>query len=150
MKITFREATLLDVETLIALQNQSFLADRERFGFSTGYGHTPEGMAGLLLTSQGYLILEGEVPVGNILCRQVGPEAHHLISLCVLPQYQGRGIGGQALAFLDARYPAARRWTLETPAEQERNLHFYQKHGYRPTDTYRDGGLAVCKMERRR
>ncbi|MFD2875681.1 GNAT family N-acetyltransferase [Paenibacillus rhizoplanae] len=46
------------------------------------------------------------------------------------PLYQNQGFGHEALHFLFVQYPAAKRWTLDTPSWAVRNHHFYEKHGF--------------------
>lgn len=150
MEIRFEPATLNDVEEMIQVQNLAFEAEYQRKGFCTSYGHSPESMAGLILTSQGYLIRDGDAAVGNLLYRQSGEEDYWLSCISVIPEYQGRGIGGLAMAFLEELHPKARRWALETPADSERNLHFYKKHGFSLAKQYEEGGVTVALLDRHR
>jgi RimJ/RimL family protein N-acetyltransferase len=46
------------------------------------------------------------------------------------PEYQNQGIGTQAMAFMEAAFPDAQRWTLGTPRWNLRTQHFYEKAGY--------------------
>jgi GNAT superfamily N-acetyltransferase len=65
------------------------------------------------------------------------------------PDYQGRGIGSQALRFLAAAYPLARRWTLDTPVYALRNQHFYEKFGYVKVGQTSDGDTPLIAYEKR-
>jgi phosphoribosylanthranilate isomerase len=51
--------------------------------------------------------------------------------LVVHPDWQNYGIGGQLLHKIELRFPWARRFSLFTGLRSERNIYFYQKHGYR-------------------
>ena len=51
--------------------------------------------------------------------------------LIVLPEYQGRGIGGHLLCELENNFPQANRFELFTGSRSSKNLHLYQKHGYK-------------------
>jgi len=148
MKIRFEPATLWDVEEMIALHNQAFARDWEEHGFCPGYGHTPETMAGLLLTCQALRILDGEKAVGCLLYREVGKEDYYLESLCVIPSYQGKGVGRLAMDYITRLHPKARRWALMTPADNEANQAFYRRLGFAVTKTLEDGGRTMVRMER--
>lgn len=47
------------------------------------------------------------------------------------PAAQGQGWGAAAMAAVEARFPQARQWTLETPRWNLRTQRFYAKLGYR-------------------
>lgn len=57
--------------------------------------------------------------------------------LIVHPYYQKRGIGTQLLRALEAHFNTAQRYELFTGNRSERNLHLYQKLGYRVFRTAR-------------
>jgi ribosomal protein S18 acetylase RimI-like enzyme len=59
------------------------------------------------------------------------PGRYHLGNIMILPRYQGLGIGQEALSLLESRYPDAKTWELDTLLQETRNLHFYEKLGYR-------------------
>ena len=54
-------------------------------------------------------------------------------ALCVLPQYQGRGIAQRALLEIERLHPDVKRWVLDTILEEAGNCHLYEKAGYRKT-----------------
>jgi phosphoribosylanthranilate isomerase len=51
--------------------------------------------------------------------------------LIVHPEWQNRGIGGRLLRGAEEMFPEADRFELYTGERSERNLHLYQKAGYR-------------------
>ena len=51
--------------------------------------------------------------------------------LIVHPDYQKRGIGSQLMQEIEKRFPQVKRYELFTGGRSERNLHLYQKLGYR-------------------
>ncbi|MGI6402704.1 MAG: GNAT family N-acetyltransferase [Oscillospiraceae bacterium] len=148
MKIRFEPATLWQVEEMIELHNQAFARDWQENGCSFGYGHSPETMAGLLLTCQAYRILNGEEAVGCLLYREVGEEDFYLESLCVIPSYQGKGVGHLAMDYIINLHPKARHWALMTPADHKANREFYGHHGFVVTQVFEDGGRSMVRMER--
>jgi len=82
-----------------------------------------------------YIELNGEV-VGGIRSawwvKDDGsvPERYRLGNMMILPQYQNLGIGQEAVRLLEAQYPNAISWELDTLLQEERNLYFYEKLGY--------------------
>lgn len=85
-----------------------------------------------------YKIVKGGTIIGGIV---IEPDPLHnrrtwyLSRLWIVPEYQNRGIGKQAEAFVESAIPAARLWRLETPAYNKRNQHFYERLGYRRVGT---------------
>lgn len=47
--------------------------------------------------------------------------------MCVIPEYQHKGIGTKAIQFLLETFKDWSEITLETPAEKEENVNFYTK-----------------------
>lgn len=66
------------------------------------------------------------------------------------PDFQDRGIGTQAMQFIEQAHPGARRWRLGTPIWATRNHHFYEKVGYvkMGDDVGRDGKVIGIWYEK--
>ncbi|MBU2703496.1 GNAT superfamily N-acetyltransferase [Sporomusaceae bacterium BoRhaA] len=52
----------------------------------------------------------------------------------VIPEYQNRGIGSKTIKYLETKYPDVKMWELETPVQNYRNCHFYEKCGFVKVD----------------
>ena len=148
MELRFEPATLWEVEEMIEVHNLAFARDREEHGFSPGYGHTPQTMAGLILTCQSYFIREKDRTIGALLYRQTGEDALCLESLCVIPSYQGKGVGHQAMQYLEQLHSRTSCWTLTTPAEAKDNQEFYRRQGFSVTGEWEDEGRRLVQMDR--
>jgi len=55
----------------------------------------------------------------------------HIGRLIVHPDRQKRGVGSRLLREIEARFPQVERFELFTSERSQRNLHLYQKSGYR-------------------
>ena len=148
MNIRFERADLADVDALIAVQNKSFFADFIQYGICPGYNRSHESMAYSICKRHVYKILCDDTVVGDIIVRDCGEGSYHLGCLCVIPEYENRGIGRRAMAFIDECFPDARHWSLETPSDKPRNHAFYRKHGYEVAREYVEDSVPISLLER--
>ena len=56
-----------------------------------------------------------------------------LAQILIIPEYQGLGYAQEAIRLVEAAYPNASRWSLDTIAQEEKLCHLYEKLGYRKT-----------------
>ena len=67
--------------------------------------------------------------------------------LCVIPEYQGKGIGTQAIRFVKSIYEDWERLTLVTPIDKKENVKFYtEKCNFRIESTERDGSVELFRF----
>ena len=67
--------------------------------------------------------------------------------LCVIPEYQGKGIGTQAIRFVKTFYEDWERLTLVTPIDKKENVKFYtEKCGFCIESTERDGNVELFRF----
>jgi GNAT superfamily N-acetyltransferase len=137
-EITYRQATEADHDFLVNLYGstrQEELAltqwdadQREAFvrtQFAAQRGHyrakRPAGREELIL-------VDGE-PVGRLYSDLSG-DTDHLLDLCLLPEWRGRGIGGRVLNSILAE-AAARGQRVTIYVESfNRSLSFFERHGF--------------------
>ena len=82
----------------------------------------------------GYIFAVNGVLVGAVRIIVYKEDKSGKVSaLCVLPQYQGRGIAQQALLKIEELHGDIERWFLDTIQEEAGNCHLYEKLGYRKT-----------------
>lgn len=148
MQIEVTKAHHRDAQRLAEVFNASFYSDFVRCGECPGYNKTETAMLAGMEKFLVFKILADGCIVGAISVRQEADNRYYLGALCVIPDYAGRGIGTQAMHFLDREFPQAVSWALETPADKLQNHYFYQKFGYRVTKEYADGSVPVCYFER--
>ncbi|MFR5077511.1 MAG: N-acetyltransferase family protein [[Clostridium] innocuum] len=118
MELTYRKATTDDAELLLDIYNASFYDDYIRYGECPGYGKTKAEMEAAIETSSKYIVLYDTDFVGVISVIEKEKEMYELNCLCVLPAYQGMGIGTQAFQYMLTVCPNWKQITLVTPADQ--------------------------------
>ena len=150
MNIRFRQAAADDAGLLVEIYNASFFSDYRRFGACPGYGKTVGMMEESIRLYPKHIILCDDKPVGCVSCHETGPQEYEIGCLCVIPEYQGKGIGTQAVRFVKDHYDW-KRLTLVTPLYKRENIRFYtEKCGFRIVGTEKDGNTELARflMER--
>lgn len=127
MKLEFRKASLADAEQLIEIYNASFYDDYIKYGECPAYGKTKEVMEKSILDYPKFLILCNERPVGCVSCKKKEKKIYEIGCLCIIPEFQGKGIGTQAIEFVKEFYKDWEEFTLITPADKLENVKFIQK-----------------------
>ena len=100
MTIEYRKATLEDADLLIRIYNASFYSDYLRYGACPGYGNSKEMMEESIRRYPKHIILCDHVPVGCVSCKKLEAGVYEIGCLCIIPAFQGRGIGTQAIQFV--------------------------------------------------
>ncbi|MBN1994476.1 MAG: GNAT family N-acetyltransferase [Anaerolineae bacterium] len=77
-----------------------------------------------------YKILADGQLIGGIIILRKKTREYEVGRIFIEPAFQNQGLGAQAFEFIWQTYPLARRWTLGTPAWNERTRHFYKKVGF--------------------
>ncbi len=128
MTLTFERATPADAEALLSVQIASFHNDTDLYGVPLGgppgYDDINSVLEKLRRDDYYKIVYEGRI-VGGIVVYDQGQGHFHLDLLYIDPAYHNLGIGTQAMQFIEAAYPAASQWMLNTPTYALRNQHFY-------------------------
>ena len=67
--------------------------------------------------------------------------------MCVIPEFQGKGIGTHAIRFLKTHLKDWERLTLVTPADKEENVKFYtEKCGFQIAAAEKDGNVKLVRF----
>ena len=147
MKIEYRQAAIEDADVLAKIYNASFYDDFVRFGSCPGYGQTKESMEKSIMQRPKHIILCDNEPVGCVSCIKKENGLYEVGCLCVIPEYQGKGIGTQAIKFIKTLYKDMERLTLVTPLDKKQNVKFYtEKCGFRIESTERDGDVELARF----
>lgn len=147
MTTEYRKAAKEDAEVLVNIYNASFYDDYLRYGACPGYGITKERMEESIIRHPKYLILYDHVPVGCVSYTKLGKGEYEVACLCVVPGFQGKGIGTQAIQFLKTLLEDWEKITLVTPMDKKQNVKFYtEKCGFRIESTERDGNVELARF----
>jgi GNAT superfamily N-acetyltransferase len=94
-------------------------------------GYNSEGWQKRMIKMGDYFsILVADQIAGGVIVFRKKPREYELGRIFVEPDCQNQGIGTKALECLWQEYPLAKKWTLDTPAWNQRTHHFYQKLGF--------------------
>ena len=147
LKIAYKKADIADAALLIDIYNASFYRDYVKYGECPAYGKTKEMMEKSIMDYPKFLILYSDNPVGCISCKKLEEGVYEIGCLCVVPEYQGKGIGTQAMKFVTSHYDDWEQFTLITPVDKEENVRFYtQRCGFGIVSTEMDGNIKVARF----
>jgi len=137
MNITLQKATIHDTEEIHKMQILAFKPLLEKYqDHETSPGaETAERVRARLAHPQmfSYLIRLGAENIGHIRIGALGENAYYLSQMFLLPEHQGNGYAQQAIRQVEALYPDAKSWTLDTIKQEAKLRHLYEKMGYRLT-----------------
>ena len=142
--IAFELASADDIPALTEVQIRCFDNDSREHGFGERGGppgYNSENWQSVMMQHAAYykIVDEGRI-IGGFLIFDLGEGHFELGRIYIDPAYHNRGIGTRALRFIEAAFPQATRWTLDTPVWAKRNHHFYEKMGYVKTGEYQPEG----------
>ena len=145
--IEFIEADITDAALLTAIYNASFYSDYLKYGECPAYGKTEEMMKQSIMDYSKFLIICDGKPVGCISCKEIGNGVYEIGCLCVIPEYQSKGIGTSAMEFAKSYFHDWKSFTLVTPADKNENIRFYtEKCGFAIQSAEMDGHVKVTRF----
>lgn len=151
MNIEYRKADIEDAELLINIYNEAFYSDYKKYGECPAYGKTKESMESSIQKIPKFIIIYDNEPVGVISCKELEPKSYEVGCLCVLPKYQGKGLGSRAFQYALSYYKDWQKFTLITPADKDENVRFYtEKCGFEIDSIEMDGSVKVFRFIKKR
>ena len=147
MMIEYRQAAIEDAERLIEIYNAAFYDDYLRYGSCPGYGKTKEMMEASIRRYPKYIILCDHELVGCVSYTKLHEGVYEIGCLCIVPAYQGKGIGTQAIRFIKTLIGDWKKLTLVTPISKKQNVKFYtEKCGFHIVSTERAGNAELARF----
>jgi len=132
MDVLIEEAAVENAEALLALQKLAYRSEAELYD---DFALPPliESLQQVRARFCDYLVLKATLRqqlVGAAQGRLLDGVCY-IARVVVHPDFQNRGIGTQLMVNLESRFADARRFELFTGHRSERNIHLYEKLGYR-------------------
>lgn len=147
MKIEYKKADLADAELLTSIYDSAFYGDYVRFGECPAYGKSKAAMKKSISDYPKFIILCDREPAGCVSCKRISAGIYEIGCLCVVPKFQGKGIGTHAVKYVTSLYKDAEKFTLITPIEKTENVKFYtEKCGFKIVSTETDGNVKVARF----
>ena len=147
MTIEYRKAVSEDAEMLVNIYDAAFYSDYMRYGACPGYGRTVEMMKESIREYPKYIILCDKKPVGCVSCKMQEMGVYEITCLCIIPEYQGKGLGTKAVRFVNELYDDWEKLTLVTPLDKKENVKFYtEKCGFHIVSIETDGNVELARF----
>ncbi|GAA0127546.1 GNAT family N-acetyltransferase [Clostridium sp. CTA-19] len=77
-----------------------------------------------------YIFQLNDINVGYVRVMELEYMTYKISALCVLPEYQNKGIAQEGLKQIENYYYNAHKWILDTIFQEKGNCHLYEKLGY--------------------
>lgn len=77
-----------------------------------------------------YLFVYDKTNVGCVRIANIEERVYKISNLCIMPEFQNKGIAQLAISQIESLYPQAKKWCLATIMEEVGNCHLYEKIGY--------------------
>ena len=127
MDIQIKKAMAEDAQVLVDIYNKAFYEDFVIYGQCPGYGRSVDDMIKSINETSKFIAYVGLAAVGAISVLKKDDGIYYLGALCVIPDYQRKGIGYKLLEFIKDKYKDWKKIELVTPADKEKNVSFYTK-----------------------
>ena len=151
MEILIRKAVLEDAEILIKIYNESFYDDYVRYGECPAYGRSIDDMKKSIAEIPKYIAVYNSVPIGAISIKEKSEKVYYIGCLCVIPEFQRKGIGYQLINFIKEQYNDWQKLELITPIDKEKNVKFYtEKCGFIIDNEEMDSSVKVYHFSMQR
>jgi ribosomal protein S18 acetylase RimI-like enzyme len=132
---TASERDLLAVQKLLGIcwhATYDGIYGVERVNAITADWHSTASLKAMLAKPYSeFIVADGGAGIaGMAFASQSDPAFAMLHQLYILPEAQGRGLGGKMLAEIEAAFPDARAMRLEVEAANEKAVRFYERQGF--------------------
>ena len=156
MIVRLQPARAEDAIRLTEMQARAFMPQvHRRGGFETSpAAETPDRMLERITSdkSHSFIIVADGMYAGMIRIKELKEGAYKISPIFVLPEFQNQGVGQKAMSLAEELFPDARLFTLFCVREEEKNVYFYEKLGFRKTGYERklEKNITLIEYERRK
>ena len=122
-----------EANELLKIQKEAFYSDLIKY---KDYHTNPaaESLDYFLFRMQNSLhysiYIDGRLTGAICLVKQT-KDHYYLYRIYFGPEFQNKGYGSKILQQLEGKFPQVKKWSLDTPKDNRRNRHFYEKFGYK-------------------
>lgn len=82
-----------------------------------------------------------------VSCKRLETGVYEIGCLCVIPEFQGKGFGTNAIQYVKTLHKDREKLTLVTPIDKKDNVRFYtEKCGFHIKSVERDGNVALARF----
>ncbi|MFZ7943272.1 MULTISPECIES: GNAT family N-acetyltransferase [Bacillaceae] len=152
MKLNIARTKMSEAEALLTIQREAFQSDLKKY---KDYDSSPAAepldfFKYKLNQSLHYTIfLNGKIS-GGICIVKITDTHYRLFRLFLSPAIQNRGLGSKILTQLEKKFPQVKEWSLDTPKDNARTRHFYEKFGYKKTKEFKvNDRLTLIEYEKK-
>jgi ribosomal protein S18 acetylase RimI-like enzyme len=152
MDVKITKTSLNEADALLKLQKEAFTADIKKYKDydSSPAGESLEFFKYRINNSYHYTIFINGNLAGSICIVKVSDTHYRLFRIFLGIQYQNKGLGSKILTQMEKKFPQVKTWSLDTPKENRRNRHFYEKFGYKKTGEFKvNDRLTLVEYEKR-
>lgn len=138
MIISLKKAEIQDCEQIHKMQIIAFKPLLDKYqDYETNPGAEPveriQKRMQQCATAHYFIQLQSE-KIGQIRIDQLDETTYRIAQMFILPEFQGNGYAQQAILQVEALYPNAVRWELDTIKQESKLRHLYEKMGYKLTE----------------
>lgn len=135
-----------DLNAFTDIAFKSFEEDKNTYGQYPPLIDSEHHRLRYIHNSLTFKILSDRKMVGGILIFNNGNGIYTLGAIFIDPAFQDQGIGQQVIRLIEAKFPDAKKWKLDTPYRSFRNHYFYEKMEYVKTDEVTPDKNDVFKL----
>jgi ribosomal protein S18 acetylase RimI-like enzyme len=135
MKIIIKQALVKDAQEILDLQKLCYKSEADIYNLCS-VPPMHQTLEAITREFESYLILKVLIPsagkgvIGSVRAKARGRSVY-IGRLIVHPDFQNQGLGTRLMNEIESRFPKARRFWLMTGHKSQRNIHLYQKLGYK-------------------
>ncbi|WP_419881680.1 GNAT family N-acetyltransferase [Peribacillus sp. B-H-3] len=132
MDLQLHRTKIEETGVLLKIQKEAFRNDLLKYrDFSTSpAAETRQMLAHRIRFSNHYTVFADGLIAGGIDIMKITEHHYRLFRIFLSTAFQNQGLGAKVMKLAEGKFPNAVMWSLNTPQDNQRNRHFYEKLGY--------------------